>query len=56
MTVARVSYNFSKRTAWTNSLGYMKNGGTAAIALDAGGTVGPGKNQTGFFTGIRHLF
>lgn len=56
MTVARLSYNFSKRTAWTNSLGYMKNGGTAAIALDAGGTVGPGKNQTGFFTGIRHLF
>jgi predicted porin len=56
MAVARLTYNLSKRTALTSSVGYMKNGGTAAIALDAGGTVGPGLNQAGFFAGVRHLF
>jgi predicted porin len=56
MAVARLTYNLSKRTALTSSLGYMKNGGTAAIAIDAGGTVGPGLNQAGFFAGVRHLF
>jgi hypothetical protein len=34
----------------------MKNSGLSAVALDAGGTVGAGKTQNGFMTGIRHTF
>lgn len=56
MAAARLTYNLSKRTALTSSLGYIKNGGAAAIALDAGGTVGAGLNQAGLFAGVRHLF
>jgi predicted porin len=54
--IGRLTYNLSKRTAVYGMTGYMKNGGTAALALDAGGTVGPGKNQFGVMTGIKHLF
>lgn len=42
--VARLTYNLSKRTALYTSFGYMNNRGTAAIALDSGGSVGVGKN------------
>ncbi|MFS2113124.1 porin [Herbaspirillum frisingense] len=56
MSVARLTYNLSKRTAIYTSMGYIKNGGTSALALDAGGTVGAGKNQFGVMTGIRHMF
>jgi predicted porin len=56
MTVARLTYNLSKRSAVYTSLGYMKNAGQSAIALDAGGTVGVGLNQVGVMTGIRHTF
>lgn len=34
----------------------MKNAGAAAIALDAGGTVGAGLNQSGISAGVRHTF
>lgn len=54
--VGRLTYNLSKRTALYTSLGYQKNGGTSAVAIDAGGTVGPGKNQLGVMSGIRHTF
>ena len=56
LSVARLTYNLSKRTAVYTSMGYIKNGGTSAIAVDAGGTVGVGKNQFGLMTGIRHTF
>ncbi|ADJ65475.1 MULTISPECIES: porin [Herbaspirillum] len=56
LSVARLTYNLSKRTAVYGSLGYIKNGGTSSVALDAGGTVGAGKNQLGVMTGIRHTF
>ncbi|SFA96600.1 porin [Collimonas sp. OK607] len=56
LAVARVTYNLSKRTALYTSLGYIRNAGSAAIALDAGGTVGVGLNQVGVMSGIRHMF
>lgn len=56
LSVARVSYLLSKRTAVHGSFGYMNNAGGAAVALDAGGTVGAGLNQTGVMLGIRHAF
>jgi predicted porin len=56
LSVARLTYSLSKRTAVYTSAGYIKNGGTSAIAVDAGGTVGTGKNQLGIMTGIRHMF
>lgn len=56
MTVARLTYNLSKRTALYTSVGYMQNGGAAAVALDAGGTVSAGKNQVGVMSGIKHMF
>ncbi|WP_416348546.1 porin [Glaciimonas sp. Gout2] len=56
LAVARVTYNLSKRTALYTSLGHIENAGSAAVALDAGGTVGTGLNQVGVMTGIRHTF
>ncbi|MTV35985.1 porin [Duganella radicis] len=56
MLVGRLTYYFSKRTAVYAALGRMKNGGTAAVSLDAGGTVGAGKTQNGLLTGLRHTF
>ncbi|WP_075256586.1 porin [Herbaspirillum camelliae] len=56
LSVARLTYSLSKRTAVYSSLGYIKNGGTSAVSLDAGGTVGAGKNQLGLMTGVRHTF
>ncbi|WP_137174129.1 porin [Massilia sp. HP4] len=56
LTVARLTYSFSKRTAVYGSLGHMRNNVSAAIALDAGGTVGVGMNQSGLSVGIRHAF
>ncbi|MFC4931440.1 porin [Massilia sp. GCM10023247] len=54
--VARLTYSLSKRTALYSSLGHMRNKGAAAIALDVGGTVGPGMNQSGVSVGVRHAF
>ena len=56
LTVLRLTYYLSKRTALYSSLGHMKNAGQAAVALDAGGTVGQGLSQTGVSVGIRHHF
>jgi len=56
LLVARLTYYFSKRTAAYGGVGRMKNSGLSAIALDAGGTVGIGKTQTGVMAGLRHLF
>ncbi|MGK5078712.1 porin [Janthinobacterium sp. HLX7-2] len=56
MLVGRLTYYFSKRTAVYAALGRMKNGGTSAVSLDAGGTVGAGKTQNGLMSGLRHTF
>jgi predicted porin len=56
MAVARLTYFLSTRTAVYGALGIMDNDGAAAIALDAGGTVGVGKPQRGIMAGIRHHF
>lgn len=56
MLVARLVYSFSRRSAVYAAIGTMDNHGSAAIALDAGGTVGAGMRQNGFMTGIRHSF
>jgi predicted porin len=52
----RATYNLSRRTAVYASIGQMKNKGTSAVALDAGGTVGAGKTQNGLMGGLRHSF
>lgn len=56
MSVARLTYSLSKRTALYGSLGYIRNVGSSAIAVDASGTVGVGKNQLGVMSGLRHTF
>lgn len=56
MAVARLTYAFSKRTAVYGAVGRMDNEGLAAVALDAGGTVAPGRGQNGVMAGLRHAF
>lgn len=56
LLVGRATYYLSRRTAWYASLGYLRNAGKAAIAIDAGGTAGAGMNQAGVMTGMRHSF
>ncbi|RJG14988.1 porin [Massilia cavernae] len=56
LAVVRASYLLSKRTAVHASIGHIDNTGGAAIALDAGGTVGAGLDQNGILAGIRHAF
>lgn len=56
MAVARITYGLSKRTALYSAIGQMRNDGQSAVALDAGGTAGPGKNQNGIMAGLRHSF
>ncbi|HEX8614915.1 MAG TPA: porin [Telluria sp.] len=56
LAVVRLTYSLSKRTALHSSLGHMKNGGSAAIPLDVGGTVGVGLSQSGLALGVRHAF
>jgi predicted porin len=56
MLVARLTYNFTKRTAVYTALGRMANKGASAVALDAGGTVGAGLGQNGVMAGLRHTF
>jgi predicted porin len=56
IAVVRATYSFSRRTATYVSLGRMKNEGTAAISVSAGGTVGPGLSQTAMMVGLRHSF
>ena len=56
MLVARLTYAFSPRTAVYGAVGRMDNQGQAAIALDTGGTVAPGRAQNGLMAGMRHAF
>lgn len=56
LAVARLSYLLSKRTVAHASIGRMDNAGGAAVAIDAGGTVGAGLDQNGILVGIRHAF
>jgi predicted porin len=56
LTALRLTYYLSKRTAVYSSLGHMTNAGAAALALDAGGTVGVGMSQSGISAGVRHIF
>jgi hypothetical protein len=37
-------------------LGRIRNQGTAATSVSAGGTAGPGMSQTGMMFGVRHAF
>lgn len=52
----RAMYDLSKRTTVYVAGGYIRNQGTAAVALSSGGTVGAGMSQTGLLTGIKHSF
>jgi len=56
MLVGRLTYAFSPRTAVYGAIGRMDNHGQAAIALDTGGTVAPGRAQNGLMAGLRHAF
>lgn len=56
LAVVRLTYAFSPRTALYGAIGRMDNAGQAAIALDAGGTVAPGRAQNGVMAGMRHAF
>jgi predicted porin len=59
LLAARVTYNFSKRTALYTSLGYVRNSVTVAAnaaPVDSGGSNPGALNQAGIMTGIRHTF
>jgi predicted porin len=56
LIAARATYALSKRTALYTSIGWVRNKGLSAVALDSGGTVGVGKNQTGIIAGLKHTF
>jgi predicted porin len=56
LLAARVMYNLSRRTAVYATVGHVRNRGTAAVAVDAGGTIGAGMSQSGIMTGVRHFF
>lgn len=56
LLTARVMYNLSKRTALYTTVGHVSNSGTAALAVDAAGTVGAGMSQSGVMVGMRHFF
>jgi predicted porin len=56
MVMLRAIYDFSKRTSTYVAVGHVANKGAAAVALSAGGSVGPGLAQNGVITGIKHSF
>lgn len=56
LVAARLTHAFSKRTAVYAAVGRMDNRGQAAIALDVGGSVAPGRTQNGIMAGLRHSF
>ena len=56
LATARLTYHLSRRTAIYGAIGRMNNDGVAAVALDAGGTVGAGRKQNGVMAGLRHFF
>jgi predicted porin len=49
-------YDLSKRTTVYAAAGRIRNNGTAAVSLSAGGSVGAGLSQTGVLAGIKHTF
>jgi predicted porin len=56
LLATRLTYFLSKRTAIYVTAGHMRNRGTLALPVDAGGTIGQGMSQTGIASGIRHTF
>lgn len=56
MVAVRAAYYLSKRTSVYAMGGRMINRGQAAVSISAGGTVGPGMEQTGIAMGMRHDF
>ncbi|WP_026354413.1 porin [Massilia niastensis] len=54
--LVRGVYELSRRTAVYAAAGRIVNSGSSALALSAGGSVGPGLNQSGVITGIKHSF
>jgi predicted porin len=54
--VMRLTNFLSKRTQLYGTVGYMRNQGSAAVSVDAGGTAGPGLNQVGVMLGMLHTF
>jgi hypothetical protein len=56
LATARLTYHLSKRTAIYGAIGRMDNDGAAAVALDAGGTVGAGRTQNGVMAGCATSF
>lgn len=56
LMAARLTYALSKRTAVYGAVGRMDNNGQAAISLDVGGSVAPGRTQNGVMAGLRHTF
>ena len=56
LAVVRGTYSLSKRTMVYAMVGRIRNSGNSAVSLSAGGTVGVGMGQSGFATGLRHVF
>jgi predicted porin len=56
LLATRLTYFLSKRTAVYITAGHMRNRGTLALPVDAGGTIAPGMSQSGIASGIRHTF
>lgn len=56
LATLRLTQYLSKRTSVYSTVGYMRNAGKAAVALDTGGTVGAGLNQFGVMLGMLHRF
>lgn len=56
MLVARATYALSRRTYMYTSIGHIRNDGSSAVALDAGGSAGAGMAQSGIMVGARHHF
>ena len=53
---ARLTHNFSKRTAAYLTAGHIINHGVSAVAVSPGATTMPGAGQTGLMIGLRHSF
>lgn len=56
LSVARVVYGLSKRTAIYATGGHINNNNNSRNPMDAGGFAHYGTNQSGFAMGLRHFF
>ncbi|NMM28924.1 MAG: porin [Glaciimonas sp.] len=56
IVAARVTYNFSRRTAAYLTAGRTINHGTSAVAVSPGATTIAGSAQSGVLMGLRHTF